>query len=53
MDNGFKFLILIGVILYVLSPVDAAPGLIDDLIVAVMGIALRKSITKKSDQNNE
>lgn len=36
MDGKFKFLVLIGLIIYVISPVDAVPGPIDDIILCIM-----------------
>ncbi len=48
MDTNFlKALVLIIVILYVVSPLDACPGPIDDVIVAVLGIAARKRLSKE------
>ncbi len=38
----FGVLILIAVIVYVISPLDFVPGPIDDVIVAVIGVALSK-----------
>jgi uncharacterized membrane protein YkvA (DUF1232 family) len=46
MNNTMKGLILAFVIIYVLSPIDACPGPVDDIIVAIMGIAAtRKQIS--------
>ena len=45
-DNSMKTLVLVFVLLYFLAPIDAAPGMIDDLIVAVMGMI----ISKRSNQ---
>jgi uncharacterized membrane protein YkvA (DUF1232 family) len=36
-NNILKTIILLFVILYVVSPVDAVPGPIDDIIVLLMG----------------
>lgn len=44
MDDFKKALILIVVLLYVISPVDAVPGPIDDVIVALLGMAARKHL---------
>lgn len=46
-DSTFKTLILIAVILYVVSPVDMWPGLLDDIIVVILGAMARKSIAKR------
>lgn len=39
MNQIIKVLLLVFVVLYVISPVDAFPGLIDDLIVILISIA--------------
>lgn len=39
MNNGIKILILLVVILYIVSPVDACPGPVDDIVVALLGLA--------------
>ncbi len=45
MDSGFmKGMLLALVIFYVVSPVDALPGPIDDIIVIMLGIAARKRL---------
>ena len=41
-----RTLILIIMIVYILSPVDAYPGPIDDIVVLVIGMALRKALKK-------
>jgi len=46
--NGFvKVLILIGVALYVVSPIDLLPGPIDDAIMILLGLASRKRVAEK------
>ena len=46
--NGFvKVLILIGVALYVVSPIDLLPGPIDDAIVILLGLASRKRVAER------
>lgn len=42
MNDVAKGMMIILVILYVLSPIDACPGPIDDLIVILIGIAAAK-----------
>jgi len=43
MEKSFaQVLIILGVVLYVLSPVDFIPGPIDDVIVILLGHALSK-----------
>ena len=45
MNSVAKGMILVLMILYVLSPVDACPGPIDDIIVVLIGIAARKRLS--------
>ena len=45
MDDLLKVLIVIIVLVYVLSPVDVAPGPVDDIIVAIMGAAKCKKLS--------
>ena len=44
MANGSfaKVVIFVLVLIYVLSPIDAVPGPLDDLIVILLGIAAKK-----------
>ena len=35
-------MILVLMILYIVSPIDACPGSVDDLIVLIIGMAARK-----------
>ena len=42
MNDVAKGMIIILMILYVVSPIDACPGPIDDLIVILIGIAATK-----------
>ena len=51
MNNFGKFLLTIFMILYVVSPVDACPGPIDDIIVIVLTQALKKGGDKLMDQD--
>lgn len=41
MRSLYKYLALAAVILYVISPVDAVPGPVDDLLVILMTMAAR------------
>ena len=43
--KALKWVLLIAVILYVVSPIDFLPGPIDDIIVAIMGIAVSRKIS--------
>ena len=42
MNGVVKGMILVLMILYIVSPVDACPGSIDDLIVLIIGLASTK-----------
>ena len=44
MNNLLKGMIIVLMILYVVSPVDACPGPIDDIIVVLIGLASRKKL---------
>ncbi len=45
MNGAVKGIIILAVIIYIVSPVDIAPGPIDDLIVLLLGIAASKNIS--------
>ena len=46
-NNALSILLLVALILYVVSPVDAVPGPIDDVILLVMyGIANRRALNE-------
>lgn len=48
MDSKFKLLLLFALILYVVSPVDAVPGPIDDLILSIAyAVSSRKAISNE------
>ena len=44
MNEVMKGMILVLMILYIVSPIDACPGPIDDLIILFIGLAARKQI---------
>ena len=44
MNGVMKGMILVLMILYVVSPIDACPGPIDDLIMLFIGLAAQKRI---------
>ncbi len=44
MNNTGKILLIVFVILYIISPLDFAPGPLDDLMVLMLGLAARKRI---------
>lgn len=43
MNGVMKGMILVLIVLYIVSPVDACPGPIDDIIILLIGIAATKS----------
>lgn len=52
MNNSvLKGMILVVMILYIVSPIDACPGSIDDIIVLLLGIAAQKGIGESNDAN--
>ena len=44
MDDFMRAAILIFMVLYLVSPIDACPGPIDDAVVILIGMALRKQL---------
>ena len=42
-----SFLLIIGILIYVVSPIDLFPGPIDDMLVIVLGIAAQKGISRR------
>lgn len=44
MSGVGKGMILVLMILYIVSPIDACPGPIDDLIVLIIGLAAQKGM---------
>ena len=49
MSGIMKGMLLILMVLYIVSPIDACPGPIDDIIVLLIGIA----VTKDSELREE
>lgn len=49
MNDFSKVMILVLMILYIVSPIDACPGPIDDLIVLFIGLAARKGMNAIED----
>ena len=50
MNNSvLKGMILVVMILYIVSPLDACTGMIDDIIMLLLGIAARKKIGAGND----
>ena len=46
MDDLLKVLLIILIIVYIFSPVDIAPGPIDDILVTAAGIAKCKKLSE-------
>ncbi len=44
MNNFMKGLVMMAVLMYIVSPIDACPGPIDDIIVLMLGLASRKKL---------
>lgn len=44
MDDFMRAAILIFMVLYLVSPIDACPGPIDDAVVILIGMALRRQL---------
>lgn len=44
MDDFMRAAILIFMILYLVSPIDACPGPLDDALVILIGMALRRQL---------
>jgi uncharacterized membrane protein YkvA (DUF1232 family) len=49
MDGKFKFLLLVALILYVVSPVDLVPGPIDDIILCLAYVVTRRRIAAQKE----
>lgn len=45
MNDFIKGVVFMAVVVYVVSPIDAAPGPVDDLLVALLGMAAGKRLT--------
>ena len=52
-NTVIKYVILGAVILYFISPVDALPGPVDDVIVGLMGLAVTRKRLGGGDQHLE
>ena len=53
MANVIKGILLATAILYFISPVDACPGPIDDIIVLVLSFVTRKGIDLIAERKKE
>ena len=51
MNNVGKFILTVLMILYVVSPVDACPGPIDDILVIILAQAMKKGGDKLLDKD--
>ncbi len=48
MDRKWKIILLVALVLYIVSPIDMAPGPIDDGILSLIGIIAGRNSLKKS-----
>ena len=46
MNDLMKGLVIMAVLMYIVSPLDVAPGPVDDIIVLLLGIASRKKLAE-------
>ena len=44
MNDLMKGLVIMAILMYIVSPLDACPGPLDDFIVLLIGIAARKGL---------
>lgn len=44
MNDLMKGLVIMAILMYIVSPIDVAPGPIDDIIVLLLGLASRKQL---------
>ena len=49
MNKWMKIALLVAVGMYVISPTDALPGPVDDLIIMLLGLAANKKLNKKGE----
>lgn len=47
MNGLMKGLVIMAILMYIVSPIDVAPGPIDDFIVLLLGLAYRKQLEDK------
>jgi uncharacterized membrane protein YkvA (DUF1232 family) len=48
MDNKWKIILLVALVIYIASPIDLAPGPIDDAILGLIGVIAGRNSLKKS-----
>lgn len=46
MNDLMKGLVIMAILMYIVSPIDLAPGSIDDIIVLLLGLASRKQLVE-------
>lgn len=46
MNDLMKGLVIMAILMYIVSPVDAVPGPVDDIIVLLLGIASQKKLAE-------
>lgn len=45
MNNVIKGMIIVVILIYLLSPIDACPGPVDDLIAMLLGLAATRKLS--------
>ena len=53
MNKFMKLALLVAIGAYVISPADAIPGPVDDLIIMLLGLAANKKLNAKSAAAND
>ena len=46
MNDLMKGLVIMAILMYIVSPIDLAPGPIDDIIVLLLGLVSRKQLVE-------
>ncbi len=53
MNKWVKLGLIIAIAAYVISPADAIPGPVDDLIIMLLGVAANKKLNKKQSMEGK
>jgi len=48
MNQVKRILILVFVLIYAISPIDALPGPVDDILLAILGLVANKRLSAKT-----
>lgn len=46
MNDLMKGLVIMAVLIYIVSPIDVAPGPVDDILILLLGLASRKKLAE-------